>query len=412
MRMVQGFCFQTFTDDRSIDPNAVPTAQLMAGFADRNASLLRRIGLPLGDPAAWIRLPDESTIAIVRDLEMDRVRDRRSVDRVYCPADFSPQDDTLHADRETAVAQSVAECLRRSGVAAICVDRTLPASFLAQLAAAAMTVWYDDQLGVTDRRCKSPAEQRALRQAQAVTEQVMQIICSRIARAEAGTDGVLSYDGETLTSERLRKLASMLFLERGFSMSHGAIVAGPPEAGDCHHSGTGPLHTGTPVIVDLFPRDEQTRFHGDCTRTVVHGTATDEVIQMHAAVLAAKAAAEGELIVGRTAHQVHRAATDCLIRRGYVESRGRITDSPTIQHGTGHGVGLEVHEPILLDDDGGPLLAGEVFTVEPGLYGRHSGGVRIEDMLVVGQVQPTNLNRLPTGLDWTNVPPLEIPSSE
>ncbi len=69
-------------------------------------------------------------------------------------------------------------------------------------------------------------------------------------------------------------------------------------------------------------------------------------------------------------------------------------------HGTGHGVGLEVHEPILLDDNGGTLMAGEVLTIEPGLYGRTAGGVRVEDMLVVQAGPPKNLNRLPEGLNW------------
>jgi len=404
--MLQGFRFQTLTDDGSDHPQATSTAWLMAGFADRNASLFRRIGLPLGDPAAWIRLPDESTIAIVRDLEMDRVRDQRTVDRVHCPADFPADGVPFSSDRETAVAQSTIECLRRAAITAVRVDRTLPASFLAALARAGMAVWYDDQLGVADRRSKTPDEQKSLRQAQAITEEVMRLVCCRIARAEADSDGVLSQEGEILTSEGLRSLAATLFMQRGYSMSHGAIVSAPPAAGDCHHAGTGPLRTGTPVIVDLFPRNERTRFHGDCTRTVVHGVATDEVAQMHSAVLKAKAAAEGKLTVGHTAHQVHRAATDCLLRNGYVESRGKITDQPSIQHGTGHGIGLEVHEPILLDDDGEALLDGEVFTVEPGLYGRRSGGVRVEDMLVVGLSEPTNLNRLPMGLDWTDVPEL------
>ncbi|MEZ6134738.1 MAG: M24 family metallopeptidase [Pirellulaceae bacterium] len=69
-------------------------------------------------------------------------------------------------------------------------------------------------------------------------------------------------------------------------------------------------------------------------------------------------------------------------------------------HGTGHGIGLEVHEPILLDDNGGTLLAREVLTIEPGLYSRNFGGVRVEDMVVVTDGAPRNLNQLPEGLDW------------
>jgi Xaa-Pro aminopeptidase len=122
---------------------------------------------------------------------------------------------------------------------------------------------------------------------------------------------------------------------------------------------------------------------------------------MHQAVLGAKAAATQLLSAGNTADTVHCAAIEVLLQHGFQSSRGTISDAPTIQHGTGHGIGLEIHEPILLDEGSGPLLEGEVFTVEPGLYGRQDGGVRVEDMLVVTSGEPRNLNRLHDGLDWS-----------
>ncbi|MEZ6087759.1 MAG: M24 family metallopeptidase [Pirellulaceae bacterium] len=140
--------------------------------------------------------------------------------------------------------------------------------------------------------------------------------------------------------------------------------------------------TQRPVVIDIFPRDESTRFWGDCTRTVVHGQPSDQVLAMHRAVVAAKAAATSALQVGSTGDAVHQAATKVLTQHGFPLSRGTITDHPSIQHGTGHGIGLEIHEPILLDDNGPELLANEVLTIEPGLYGRIDGGVRVEDMVV------------------------------
>ena len=183
-------------------------------------------------------------------------------------------------------------------------------------------------------------------------------------------------------------------------MPHGAIVATTPQVADCHHAGDGVLMTEQPIVIDLFPRDESTRYWGDCTRTVVHGHPSDEVTKMHAAVCDAKRAAIGKLVAGQTAQAVHLAAVERLTALGFALSRGAISDEPSIQHGTGHGIGLELHEPILLDDGGGELLEGEVFTVEPGLYGRNDGGVRVEDMLVVGTGPARNLNHLPQGLDW------------
>jgi Xaa-Pro aminopeptidase len=70
-------------------------------------------------------------------------------------------------------------------------------------------------------------------------------------------------------------------------------------------------------------------------------------------------------------------------------------------HGTGHGIGLDVHEPPLLDRNGPALLVGDVITIEPGLYSRAVGGVRIEDMVLVTEVGCENFNALPQGLAWS-----------
>ncbi|MFZ9691840.1 MAG: M24 family metallopeptidase, partial [Phycisphaerales bacterium] len=66
----------------------------------------------------------------------------------------------------------------------------------------------------------------------------------------------------------------------------------------------------------------------------------------------------------------------------------------------GHGIGLEVHEPPLLDFKGPELVAGDALTIEPGLYGRTVGGVRVEDLVIVTELGYENLNSLPEGLDW------------
>ena len=73
----------------------------------------------------------------------------------------------------------------------------------------------------------------------------------------------------------------------------------------------------------------------------------------------------------------------------------------TMMHGTGHGIGLDVHEPPLLDYKGPPLVRGDALTIEPGLYCNQVGGIRIEDLVIVTDEGCENLNRLPTGLDWS-----------
>ncbi len=373
-------------------------ATVFAGIADKSPSLYRRLRVALGDPAAWFQVGDRR-VALVRDIERERVAHVAQADQVVSPPDFAPEGG-FDADRETATSQALAAALVSHGVTIANVDRGFPMIYMHHLIAAGIRVIYDANLGVLDRRTKSDEEIEALAKAQSVTESVMEQICGMIARSRANADGVLHDNGAPLTSDRVRVIAAEAFLQRGFSMAHGAIIATKPQVADCHHTGDGPLMTEQPVVVDLFPRDEASRYWGDCTRTVVHSSPCDEVIKMHEAVCAAKAAAISKLVAGQTAESVHRAAIDVLVAKGYPLSRGTTTDEPSIQHGTGHGIGLDIHEPILLDDGGGILLEREVFTVEPGLYGRNFGGVRVEDMLVVTPGAARSLNRLHEGLDW------------
>ncbi|KAA1257695.1 Aminopeptidase [Rubripirellula obstinata] len=373
-------------------------ARIMAGYAASNASLLRRLGVALGDPAAWIKL-DDRKIALVRDLEMDRVRAASNADKVTCPAKHAPPTG-LSVDRETATAEAATQIFRAAKVEVVTTDRTLPFIFAWHLQQAEIIVKYDDDYGVIDRRSKTEHEIEYLKTAQGYTETVMRTVLEMIASADTDDEGQLVHQGEVMTSESVKQFAAVEFLKLGCNLLHGAIVATAPEVADCHHSGTGPLRSGTPIIVDLFPRVDATRYWGDCTRTVVHGDVPETVGRMHAAVVEAKKAAIDELVAGNTADAVHKASDQKLIDHGFEISRGTITDEPSIQHGTGHGIGLELHEPILLDYGGGEMLAGEVFTVEPGLYGRKTGGVRIEDMLVVTESKPISLNSLPDGLDW------------
>lgn len=380
-------------------------AKLLAGIPAENSALFHRVRFNVGDPAAWIELyKDEDNVPttslfLVRDIEVDRAKKAVKADRVAAPAEFTPEGG-LSGDRATATAQAVAECLKRQKVSLVTTDRTLPFIYAWHVQQAGIALEYAAEMGVLERRVKDSQEIEWLQKAQAVTEDAIVMACETIARSTAGRDRILQFGGAQLTSERMRQMISVYLLERGFSNHHDSIVASLPQSADCHERGSGPLETEQAVIVDIFPQDLSTRYWGDCTRTVVHGQPTEPLVKMHAAVVDAKRAATLALLPGATADSVHAATKSTLARHGYRFARGEISDEAVMPHGTGHGVGLEVHEPILLDDNGGTLLAGEVFTVEPGLYSRDHGGVRVEDMLVVQGHEPKNLNRLHEGLNW------------
>jgi Xaa-Pro aminopeptidase len=373
----------------------------MAGIPAVNNSLYWRIRFSVGDPAAFVELPGGESILILRDIEMGRARANARADRVACPADYAPAGG-LSGDRETATAQAAAECLRRAGVTRVTADRTLPLIYAEMARRAGIVVDCDVARGVAERRRKDDREIACLREAQRVTESVVERTCRLIAASTPGKDGVLFHDGAPLTSERVRALVQHWLLDLDFSPAP-PIVAGGPVGADCHDEGHGELRTGQPVIVDIFPRSNRTRYHGDCTRTVVNGEIPGELSRMHAAVREAKAAAISALRPGATGEAVHTATTAAIRGRGFsIGLPG--PDAPdsycALTHGTGHGVGLDVHEPPLLDAGGPELMAGEAVTIEPGLYRKDIGGVRVEDLVVVTDGGTENLNRLPEGLIW------------
>ncbi len=381
------------------------TARLIAGIPAVNKSLFHAVRFAVGDPAACIDFLQDGKPAhrvfIVRDIEMGRARQHARADAVSCPRDFEPAGG-LSGDRETATAQAVAECLRRQHITLVVSDRTLPLIFADHLRQAGIALEYDAGMGVLSRRAKDAQEVEWLHSAQRATEDAMRMACETVGRATADANGVLHHHGERLSAEHLRFMIDVHLLKLGFS-NPPSIVACGAQGADCHEHGHGDLRTGQPVIVDIFPRCQKTFYNGDCTRTVVHGEVHPEVARMHSTVLEAKRAAIAAVRTGVTGEDVHRATLGVIHAHGFASGMPP-ADAPDtwcgMTHGTGHGIGLDVHEPPLLDFKGPVLVTGDALTVEPGLYGRAHGGVRVEDMVIVGADGATNLNTLFEGLSW------------
>lgn len=381
------------------------TTTIRAGISQHNASLYHTMGLEVGDPAAFLEITkadgQPKTILIIRDVELDRARQVVKADEISCPADYTPEGG-LSADREVATAQGTAECLKQHGVSSVRGDRSLPLSFVHILRENGVTVDCDLDLGVLQRRQKNKEEIEKIRRAQQITEGAIRLACETIARAQANSAGVLISDGTELTSERIRALVQHYLVDQNFTGPQ-FIIAGGAHGAIGHHIGYGPLHTEQPVVVDIYPTDCRTHYCGDCTRTVVHGEIPAEIVAMHATVVQAKAAAVATIRAGVTGKEVHAATCRTIEEAGYlIGTPGETRDHTlaVLDHGTGHGIGLEVHEPPLLDAKGIELLPGDVVTVEPGLYKAGLGGVRVEDIVAVTEDGCLNLNELPEGLDW------------
>ena len=381
------------------------TALLLAGIPAVQKNLYHRIQFMVGDPVGWIQFPKQSeangTLLICRDIEMDRAKKHSTAQKVACPADFTP-DSGLSGDRETATAQAIAECLCRQNIKSVTSDRTLSLIYINALKERGINVEYNPDMGVLERRAKSPLELEALQKAQEATESVMIKACQLVSKGQARADGTLELEGIPLTSEVIRTRIDRWLLDMGYD-NPGSIVACGPDAADCHFFGAGPLRTETPIIIDIFPKNKTSQYNGDCTRTVVHGKVPSEIEKAYNTVVQAKLAGMQVTKAGVTGESVHRATIEVIHAQGY--ETGLPTESSpksrcAMVHGTGHGVGLEVHEPPLLDFKGPELVVGDVVTIEPGLYSPAWGGVRSEDMVAVESDGYKNFNKLPDTLTW------------
>jgi Xaa-Pro aminopeptidase len=382
------------------------TATLIAGVPSDNMAVFHRTKMGAHDPVSWIGLDSGKRTLIVRDVELERAKTLPGFDAVYAYEDFTPASG-LSGDRPVRAAQATAECLTRAGVERVVADRTLALVFVDALRRRGIEVVCDLDLGVSDRRSKTTAEVEAMRAATRITESAIEMACTTIARAEARADGVLVQGDEPLTSERVMGMIIAHLAQHG-AVTDGCIVAGGPLGADCHVSGAGELRTGELVIVDVFPKHLGSGYHGDCTRMVVHGDAPDEAVRMHATVAEAKAAGIAAVRTGVTGEDVHKAVVGVIQGAGYrlgfpegaIPKAGPPTGFCSMPHGTGHGLGLDLKEPPLLDFGGPALVRGDAVTVEPGLYAPGLGGVRLEDLVIVADDGCENLNALHEGLDW------------
>lgn len=380
------------------------SAKLLSGVPGINKAVFWRIRFHAHDPASVIELGDGRTVVILRDVELARAAEQIKADEVRVYEDFAPEGG-LSGDREIRAAQATAECLAREGVREVTADRSLPLLVAEEIRARGIGVVCDPSLGVLGRRMKTDDEVECLRRAQRATEDVIEWACTTIARAKAMKGGVLEdpeAPGEALTSEHMRRRIEGRLMDAGLAGEH-SIVAGGPGGSDCHFGGAGELRTGEPVIVDVFPRDLETGYHGDCTRMVVHGDVPDAVARMHAAVAEAKRVGIAATRAGATGEGVHRAVIGVIEGAGYsmgFPPAGAADGFCSMPHGTGHGLGLDLKEPPLLDLGGPELVVGDAVTVEPGLYMLGVGGMRLEDLVIVREGGCENLNTLPDGLAW------------
>lgn len=362
---------------------------LLLGASTTNQNLYYATRFLAGDPILYLESGSTSTL-VVPALELGRARKEGKIKDVRSFNELGYVElYRRYGEAHVALAEVAVRLLHAHDAHHVRVEPTLPVRVADTLRAAWLELTVDPDLIVGQRRQKSPEEVAAIEEAQRATEAALERAMALLEASEERA-GALHLDGVPLTSERVRFEIEAHLLEHNLVAEVDPTVAGGPTAADPHARGRGPLRWGEPIVLDIFPRSRSSRYFADITRTVVRGTPPPELRRMYEVVLQAQEEALAAIRAGANGADIHRGVLETFRAAGY---DGR-PDRPSMPHGTGHGLGLELHEAPRIGEADMELMEGDVVTVEPGLYHPSLGGVRIEDAVVVTRDGYRNLTTM------------------
>ncbi|MXW03726.1 MAG: aminopeptidase P family protein [Gemmatimonadetes bacterium] len=365
-------------------------AILLIADSERDADMLYAAGLFVPDPFTFLRVEGRTTI-MMSDLEIDRARAQSKVDEVVSLTDYTNRaKKTGNAD--PGLMDAVVELLREREVKCVSVPNGFPLGYADKLRDRGFAVASKEDPFWDQRPVKTDDEVAAISNASRHTEDALRMAFDILAEATV-KDGLLHGPEGPLTSEYIRKRIHVYLLERDCIAQH-TIIAGGVQGCDPHNGGSGPLRAGEPIIFDLFPKSAKTGYYADITRTVAKGPVSDTFRRLYDTVLEGQEIALSRVRAGVDGRDIHGEVERLFESKGY-ETGAKNGRMQGFFHGTGHGFGLEIHEPPRISKVSQVLVAGHVVTVEPGLYYPDlGGGVRIEDNVVVTESGCVNLTRL------------------
>ncbi|MGC6456657.1 MAG: M24 family metallopeptidase [Coraliomargaritaceae bacterium] len=355
--------------------------RVLYASSEQSADLLYLSGVFVPDPFLAF-VCGRRRVAVVNRLEYGRVRSVSHFDEVL-PLEEAVSDAARALDIPSSKIGTVELILFFAALwqqDVLEVPRDFPAVHYAGLQNAGMNV----QIGPTpfflERVQKTVREVRAIRAGNAASTAGLRLV-GQVLRDSVIKGNRIYYRSKVLTSESLRSMIEQVCLARGGLAMH-TIVACGRQACDPHECGYGPLKPNELIIVDIFPRMTKTGYFGDMTRTFLKGKANDEQRRLVGTVREAQRAALSVVKAGRSGSRVHQAAEKVFSDNRYLTEE-RDGEYVGFIHSTGHGLGLEIHEEPRVSRNAKRLRAGQVITVEPGLYYPEIGGCRIEDVVQV-----------------------------
>jgi Xaa-Pro aminopeptidase len=352
---------------------------LLYADSERDANQLYFTGISVPDAFLAFGV-GRKKYGVFNALEFSRAKKESALDVVLSLEEWRERAQKRFPDAKVGTAEVIATLAREFGVKRFVVPDDFPAKLAFDLFDLGLAIGFADGSFFPERDLKKPAELAAIREGNRCSALGFGAV-ERILKASTIKGGFVRYEGKPLTSERLKFAIETACLAAG-AISLNTIVAAGDQACDPHCRGSGPLRANDLLIVDIFPRVTATGYHGDMTRTYIKGRASDAQRKLVATVHAGQKLGLRTIRAGLNGRKVHEAIVALFEKEGFKTIRDE-NGSRGFFHGTGHGLGLDVHEYPRVSAVDNILKKGHVVTVEPGLYYPGLGGCRIEDVVHV-----------------------------
>jgi Xaa-Pro aminopeptidase len=367
-----------------------PDNLLMVADSEHDANMLYAVRVFVPDSFIYLRVNGKCHI-VMNDLEIDRARKQARHCRVLSWTQYVNR---LKRNRikSPGFATIIREILQEKRLRKVFVPNSFPHGLARELRRLKIKVKVREGHFFPERELKTADEVKKISAALMMAEVGLAEGIQALKNSRIGRKGRLTYHNVPLTSEKLRAIIDIAIIQAGGLAAH-TIVACGKQACDPHEQGHGVLRAHEPIIIDIFPRSQKTGYFGDITRTVVKGRAHEAVRQLYQTVARGQEIAFEQMGTNVRGVEVHTAVRKFFEDEGYKTGKrnGRMQG---FFHGTGHGLGLEIHEaPRLSATSNDTLRAGHVVTVEPGLYYPELGGVRLEDVAYITANSPRNLTK-------------------
>jgi Xaa-Pro aminopeptidase len=349
----------------------MPDSRLIYADSIRDPDLFVATGVSIVDPFAYVETNGKRVI-VTSELEADAARRHSSATDVWTGSEFGARELLKGGmSYELASLEVVRRALEKLGVSAVTVPPSFPLELADYLRERGVTVQADRTPFEMRRRVKDERQLAGIKAAQLATEAAFARAVEVLGASSPGSDGLV-FEGETLTAERLTGELEDVLRAHGCE-GEPPLVGNGPTGANVHEHGKGPIRPHESVIID-----------------------------MHATVYEALRVSEEAIAAGVNGTAVWEAACDAIEAGGYRTTRG-LADGETLDedffHGLGHGVGVEVHEAPNMGLAGDDLMVGDVVTIEPGVYRKGFGGIRLEDLGVVTEGGCDILTNFPYDLE-------------